>query len=103
LSKIIASSDITLLDFSVLLDFSTFVPTCSITNLSTVVNANNLQWAFEFKSPNGTEIHVGSFDTPDVDGVAFTTFQFIPLDGNGKPTGATIPMYFGQLEYGQNP
>lgn len=103
MSKIIASSDITLLDFSVLLDFSTYIPTCLVTNLSTVVNANNLKWVFEFKSPNGTEIHVGSFSTPDVDGVAFTTFQFIPLDDNGKPTWATIPMYFGQLEYGQDP
>lgn len=69
---------------------STAVPTCTITNTSTVVNAANLQWVFEFKSPSGTPIHIGDFGTPDVDGVAFTTFTF----------SESIPLLFGQLEFG---
>lgn len=93
MSKVTASADITLLDFSVLLDMSTAIPTAKITNLSTIVNANNLQWIFEFLSPSLTPIHTGSFTAPDINGAPFTIFTFT------EP----IPEYFRQLEFGNSP
>lgn len=89
MAKITASADITLLDFSVLLNLSTASPTASVTNLSTVITAANLQWVFEFYSPSGTPLYVGSFDDPDIDGVPFTTFAFPD----------SIQQIFGQVEY----
>ncbi len=91
MSKTVASADITVLDFSVLLDISTAIPTAKVTNLSTVVNANNLQWIFEFYSPSLTPIHVGNFTTPDINHVAFTIYNF----------AEQIPQVFKQIEYSQ--
>ena len=85
---ITASPDITNLEFSVKLDMSTEIPSVSITNLSTIVNLGNLQWVFELRSPS-QDVHIGSFTTPDVNGVAFTTFTF----------PETLPQYFNQLEF----
>lgn len=76
MSKIVASADITQLDFSVLLDLSGAVPVASVTNLSTVVNPANLQWIFELTSPSGTTLYAGDFSDPDVDGTVFTTWSF---------------------------
>lgn len=92
MSKITASADISVLDFSVLLDISTAIPSARITNLSTVVNANNLHWVFEFLSPSGTPIHVGDFSNPDISGVPFTVYNFTEQ----------IPQYLRQLEFGND-
>jgi len=73
----------------VLLDFSNAVPTAKVTNLSTVVNAANLEWIFEFLSPSNTPIHIGDFSDPDVDNVAFTDYTFTEQ----------IPLVMGQLEF----
>lgn len=89
MAKIVASPDITILDFSVLFNISLATPSVTITNLSTVITAANLQWAFEFRRPGGFPIHVGNFTTPDVDGVPFATFTF------SEP----IPQLFRQIEY----
>lgn len=89
MSKIIASADITRLDFSVLLDMSMSVPIISITNLSTVINPLNLQWAFVITSPSGTPVHTGSLTLPDINHTPFTTFIFTEA----------LPMLFGQLEF----
>lgn len=93
MSKITASADISVLDFSVLLDISTAIPSARVTNLSTVINANNLQWIFEFTSPSGTPIHVGDFSIPDIDGVPFTDYDFTEQ----------IPQILRQMEFGQDP
>ena len=92
MSQLTASADITVLDFSILLDISVANPTCRITNLSTVVHANNLQWAFEFYSPSTTPIHVADFTVPDIDKIPFTTYNFTEQ----------IPQYFKQMEFGNN-
>lgn len=89
MSKIIPSADITLLDFSVMIDLSEAAPVASVTNLSTVVNPANLKWMFEFISPSGNYLYQGNFTDPDVDGVAFTTFNFPD----------PIQQIFGQIEY----
>jgi hypothetical protein len=88
-SKIIVSPDISVLDFSVLIDMSMAVPTASVTNLSTVINPLALDWAFEFTSPNGTPIHIGDINTPDIDNAAFIDY----------PITEPIPQIFGQMEF----
>jgi len=93
LAKSVNSADISLLDFSVLLDISVAEPYISISNLSTVVNPDSLKWVFKVVSPSGTIIHEGNFDTPDVDQEAFTTFLF----------QEKLPKYFGQVEFSKNP
>lgn len=92
MGKTVSSADITYLDFSVLLDLSLATPVLSIENLSTVVNAANLKWVFEVYSPSGIPIHVGSFTTPDIDGVAFGSYEF----------SEQIPKFFGQIEFSQS-
>ena len=89
MGQIVTSADISYLDFSVLLDISNAVPTAKITNLSTVVNAANLQWAFTFTSPSGTTIHTGSLSFPDINATPFVIFQF----------AEQIPLYFSQVEF----
>lgn len=89
MGKTVSSADITVLDFSVLMDLSLAAPKVTVTNLSTVVNAGNLKWVFELHSPTGQPIYVGSFNAPDIDGVAFTSFD-IP---------ATIPQFFKQVQF----
>lgn len=89
MGKTISSPDISVLDFSVLMDLSLTTPKVTVTNLSTVINTANLQWAFELHSPTGQPIYVGNFNTPDIDGTAFTSFD-IP---------ATIPQFFKQVQF----
>lgn len=89
MAKIIASADITRLDFSVLLDMSIAVPTVKVTNLSTVINPLNLKWIFELTTPSGTPVHTVSFAAPDKNLVPFIDFIF------PEP----LPQIFGQLEF----
>lgn len=92
MSKTVSSPDIAILDFSVMLDMSLADPSISVTNLSTGLVPANLKWVFKVLSPSGTPIHEGSFDAPDIDGTAFSTFNF----------SGEIPMPFGQLEFSKN-
>jgi hypothetical protein len=57
--------------------------------MSTVVNAANLEWVFELTSPSGTPLYAGNFSAPDVDNVAFTTFEFPD----------PLQQIFGQVEF----
>lgn len=89
MAKTVSSADISVLDFSVLLDLSLAAPRVTVTNLSTVANAGNLKWVFELYSPSGQPIYVGNFSTPDINGTAFTSFQ-IPV---------TIPQFNKQIQF----
>lgn len=84
------SADIQVLDFEVLLDISGASPVLTITNLSTMANPANLDWAFEILSPSGTPVHSGNFTTPDVDGVWNTPFV----------KNSNFPKPAGQIEWG---
>jgi hypothetical protein len=89
LGKNVVSPDLSYLDFRVLLDMSTAVPTMKIINNSTVTNATNLSWIFEVISPLGTQIHIGSFDAPDIENAVFTEYL----------VAEKLPLQFGQLEF----
>lgn len=89
MAKSVTSPDISVLDFKVLLDMSIATPSLKVINNSTVTNAANLQWAFVIYSPNGTPIHIGNFTTPDINGVAFTTYTVTEQ----------LPKIWGLLEF----
>ncbi len=89
MSKVVSSPDISLLDFSVLMDLSIANATVKVTNLSTVTNPTQLHWIFTLTTPMGSIVHKGNFTTPDVNLVAFTNFTF----------PETLPKVFGQYEY----
>lgn len=88
----VASPDISILDFSVLLDLSLASPSIKVTNLSTVINPNNLDWFFEVTSPSGVPIHWLDMDKPDINNAPFT--EYVVPD--------TIPTPFGQVEFSNN-
>lgn len=71
----VTSPDISALSFSILYDISGAMPTATLTNLSTVIHANNLTWWYVLSMPSGTPIHTGSLSTPDVAHAPWTTLQ----------------------------
>lgn len=89
MSQSVTSTDISVLDFSVLLDMAVAQPTVTFNNLSTVSTPGNLQWIFEVYTPSGGTVHKSAFDVPDFDGTAWTTFTI----------AETLPLIFGQLEF----
>lgn len=86
------SPDISTLSFSILYDISGGVPAITLTNLSTVIHANNLKWWYVITAPSGQYIHAGSATSPDANGVAWTTLSI--------PAG-TWPTPFGNPPCGQ--
>lgn len=85
----VTSPDITSLDFTALFDISGVPPRVVLTNASTVVNANNLDWWFVVTTPSGTSIHTGTAASPDVPASPFTT-----------ETYTAWPQPMGQIEWG---
>lgn len=72
-SKNVTSPDLSLLGYSILYDISGATPTITITNHSTVTDDSALTWWYAIQMPDGTYLHQGSVDNPDVDGISWTT------------------------------
>lgn len=89
MSKVVSSPDISILDFSVLMDLSIANATVKVTNLSTVINPTQLDWIFTLTTPMGSTVHLGDFNAPDINLTDFTDFTF----------PETLPKVFGQYEY----
>ena len=89
MSKVVVSPDISLLDFSVLLDISIANATVRVTNLSTVINPTQLDWIFTLTTPMGTNVHISDFNNPDINSIPFINYTF----------PEALPKAFGQYEY----
>jgi hypothetical protein len=94
---ITTSPDITLLDFAILYDLSTGVPSITLTNRSIgnpsgTTNLANCKWWYTITTPSGVYIHEGSELVPDVNLANWTTLTI--------PSGAW-PTPFGEPPYGQ--
>lgn len=70
----VTSPDISVLDFSVLYDISTPVPTITFTNQSSGPNLAGCTWWVSLYTPSNTPVHVGNSTTPDKTG-NWTTYQ----------------------------
>lgn len=81
------SPDISSLDYTILYDISGPVPAITLTNTSTVVNPTLLKWWYVLSTPSNMPIHTGSFSSPDVSHVAWTTLSITP---------GSWPAIFGQ-------
>lgn len=86
------SSDISVLQLSVVFDISGQLPIISITNLSTGPNLAGVTYWFIVTSPSGTPIHTGSFASPDAVGV-----------WNSLILTDAWPLPFGQIEFSGAP
>lgn len=82
-----SSPDIASIDFAVLFDISTVVPTVTLTNGSTGSNLAGCTWWYEIITPSGTYMHQGTQGTSDASG-NWTTL-----------TSNTWPQPFGQIEW----
>lgn len=91
------SPDITVLEISPTFDLSGTLPVISVVNMSQGPNLAGLTTWFVVKSPTGTLIHEGSFDSPDIVG-AWTNFTindnwprpFNQLEWSGAPYNITV-------------
>ena len=89
---ITGSPDISVLQMQVTFDISGLLPVINIQNLSTGPNLPGVTWWFEVLSPSGTEIHQGSFDSPDAVG-AWSTLSLTD----------SWPRPFNQIEFSGAP
>ncbi len=97
---ITTSPDITLLDFNVLYDISGGIPLITLTNQSVGnpsgdTNLDNCNWWYTITMPDGTYVHQGSEDNPDVTSNDWAT---LAIPSGSWPTPFGVPPY-GQIEF----